>query len=47
MHPSVLTVIEKGALRRPGKPTPVGYLVVLVVGAVLIAASMLWVCRGP
>jgi hypothetical protein len=45
--PSLLTVVKKGAFNRPGKPTLMGYLFVQVVGVVVVAAMVLWMCRGP
>ena len=43
MRPTLL----KGDIGRSGKPTLIGYLVVLVVGVVVVAASVLWMWRGP
>lgn len=43
MQPTLL----KSALGRSGKPTLIGYLVVLVVAVVVVAASVLWMYRGP
>ncbi len=44
--PNVLAVVKESAVRRLGKPTLIGYLVLLVAGIIGVGASVAWMFVG-
>ena len=44
---AVWGAVNESALRRLGKPLLLAYLVLLVVGIVVVGASLLWMRSGP